>query len=87
MSMAARIPREDEEEMVYALLQRVSASFSAVQKKERDFNELHETIMQLKEFIFSFDEENATAKRLMSGIQPKIVAGVNEAYSFWECNI
>ncbi|HEX3156400.1 MAG TPA: nicotianamine synthase family protein [Candidatus Angelobacter sp.] len=84
MSMAARIfPGTDEQEPILSLVRQISKSYEAALENPLEFHGLHENIMQLEKFIFSFNENALRAEDIFSGIGREAVAAVNDAYAFW----
>lgn len=85
MSVAVRtLPVQNEEESVLALLHQVCKDGKSAASPGFDFSGLHESILQLEKFIFSTDGDEATASTILEHLAPEMLAGLNDAYCFWE---
>jgi GNAT superfamily N-acetyltransferase len=69
------------------LLRQVCDIHKAVVESQVDFSRLHERIMQLESFVFSFAGDEDRTSSFMEGLTPELVGSLNDAYSFWETNL
>jgi hypothetical protein len=95
MSMAVgALPVENVQERVFELLRQVRESSKAEAENHLDFSKLHEGVMQLEEFIFALDPDEASATTplasattVLESLSPDIKAGLNDAYCLWETRL
>jgi ribosomal protein S18 acetylase RimI-like enzyme len=84
MGTAVQTVRENEREQVVMLSTQVAANYTAVQHNQLDFSELHESIMQLEQFILSHDHDDEAAAAILQGLTPEMTGSLNDAYCFWQ---
>jgi len=85
MSVAVvTLPAEGEQERVFALLHRIGDGPRAVAEKRIGFSDLHENVMELENLVSRLDQNHESASTILDGLTPAIVAGVNDAYRFWQ---
>ena len=87
MSLAVCTVAGNEQEHALMLAKQVSFSYMAAQQDQCNFSELHENIMQLEEFIFSYDQNEEIAETIFEGLTPELVGTLNRAYSFWQTTL
>jgi hypothetical protein len=95
MSMAVgALPVENMQERVFELLRRVRESSTSAAENHLDFSKLHEGIMQLEEFIFARDPDEASATTplasattVLESLNPDIKTELNDAYCLWETRL
>ncbi|MBZ5521008.1 MAG: GNAT family N-acetyltransferase [Acidobacteriia bacterium] len=87
MSLAVHTVTGKEEERVFALVTQVSSSYMALQENRLNFSELHESIMQLEEFICSNGQDEAKTGALLGRLDPEMIDTVNHAYRFWRIQL
>jgi len=88
MSVAARtLPVENEEARIFTLLSQVCEDSKAAAGNRLDFSQLHERIMQLEKFIFSFSGDQAATRAILKALTPEMIAALNDAYCLWETRL
>jgi Nicotianamine synthase protein/Acetyltransferase (GNAT) domain len=87
MSVAVRAFAPENAEEPLVLLRQVCDVHKAVVESRLDFSRLHEHIMQLESFVFSFTGGEDQATGFLEGLTPALVSGLNDAYCFWETDL
>jgi predicted GNAT family N-acyltransferase/precorrin-6B methylase 2 len=88
MSVAVvTLPVENEEERIFALLQRIGDGPRAVAEERLGFSELHENIMELENLVSHLDQNHENVRPILEGLTPKIIAGLNDTYRFWQTRL
>jgi len=83
MSVAIRpLPFKTQENPVLLLRQVCDSHKAAVERD--DFSQLHDNIMQLERFIFSFEGDEGEATNLVEALTPDLITALHAAYSYWE---
>jgi hypothetical protein len=87
MSTAAcSLTLENGEKSDVTLLSQVCASAKVVAKGQLDFSNLHEKVIQLEHFIFSFDQDEARATPFLKAPTPNLIGALNDAYPLPDSN-
>jgi len=79
-----RSPVLTESDHVLALLRHVEESVQGITEAECDFAALHQSVMLLEKYIFSFDREETSAANLWDSIAPETRSKLNHVYRTWE---
>jgi Nicotianamine synthase protein/Acetyltransferase (GNAT) domain len=87
MSLAIRPLPFKSHEKPLLLLRQVCDIHKAVAEEQADFSQLHENIMQLERFVFSFEGDDAEATGFVEALTPDLIASLNDAYCFWEARL
>jgi GNAT superfamily N-acetyltransferase len=87
MSVAVRSFAPENAEGSLLLLRQVCDIHRAVVESRLDFSRLHEQIMQLESFVFSFPDDEDRATGFLDGLAPALITGLNDAYCFWETHL
>jgi|GEM_PF-458381 GNAT superfamily N-acetyltransferase len=87
MSVAIRpVLLGNNEETILSVLNQVERCCPAPEGRF-DFAELHESIMELEKFVFSFEPDDETAPSILEDLTPEQVARLTDAYSVWETEL
>ncbi|MGZ4840180.1 MAG: nicotianamine synthase family protein [Candidatus Angelobacter sp.] len=86
MSLAIRPLPFKTQEKPLLLLRQVCDSHKAAEE-QADFSQLHDNIMQLERFVFSFEGDEGEATGFVEALTPDLVTALNDAYCFWEANL
>jgi hypothetical protein len=80
-------PVEQEEKHALALMKQVEGCHKALAEGQADFPELHDSIMQLENLVFSLDQDESRARAILGRVTPEMAAALNAAYFAWETTL
>lgn len=84
MSMALSTPIATEQEQIELSLRRVCEAARNVATLNDDFSELHESIMEFENLVFSVGPDKVRVAAILDGLPPEHIRAVQDAYSFWQ---
>ncbi|HEU5414185.1 MAG TPA: bifunctional class I SAM-dependent methyltransferase/GNAT family N-acetyltransferase [Candidatus Angelobacter sp.] len=86
MSMALRTPIVSDQEQIELSLRRVCEAARSVATLNEDFSELHESIMELENLVFSVGADKVRVAAILDALPPEHIRAVQDAYGFWQAS-